>query len=62
MYDTEFHFSFRCYYEDGKPNDKHQVLKLSDVPKWIDSYKFTHPNCKAITIKVWLDDVGSGEK
>lgn len=55
LFDQEFHFSFRCYYDNGQPKDKHQVMKLSLVPKWIDGYKFTHPNCKAITVKVWFD-------
>lgn len=59
--DETTHISFRCYYPDGGKCDKHQVLKLSDIPKWIDSYKFTHPNCSAISVKVWFDEPESNE-
>ena len=57
MENTIFHLSFRCYYKDGGSCDKYQDLKLSDIPHWIHCYKFTHPNCTAITIKVWLSDM-----
>ena len=51
-----YSLSIRCYYPNGEPTTHYQDLKLSDIPKWIEAYKFTHPNCKAITVKVWFGD------
>ena len=49
--------SFRCYYHDCAEPTKHfQSLPLSDIGKWIDCYKFTHPMCKAISVKIWFED------
>lgn len=56
MENKVFHISFRCYYPSGEPCNKQQDLKLSEIPRWIDAYKFTHPNCTAITVKVWFND------
>lgn len=57
MIDRKFAISFFCYYPDSdQPCKKVQVLKLADIPKWIDAYKFTHPACQAITVKVWCNE------
>lgn len=46
MKKTLFDVSIRCYYPDCIEPTKHfQQLKLSDIPKWIEAYKFTHPKC-----------------
>lgn len=47
--------NFRCYYTDGQPCNHYRELSMEDVGKWMDAYKFTHPNCIAITVKVWFD-------
>lgn len=57
MQNATFHLSFQCYYPDGGKSQHYQDLKLSDIPRWIDSYKFTHPNCDSITVKVWFKDL-----
>lgn len=53
-----YNVSFRCFYNnaDGFHYNNHyqQDFPLSDIPRWIDSYKFTHPNCTAVTVKVWF--------
>lgn len=49
--------SFRCYFPSGEPCDKVQEISLSDIPRWIESYLFTHPNCTSITVKVWAHNV-----
>lgn len=49
--------SFRCYYPSGKPCCKVQEIALADIPKWIEAYLFTHPNCTAITVKVWTHNL-----
>lgn len=57
MKNAIYELSFRCYYPDGEPTTHRQSMKLSDIRKWIDAYKFTHPNCTSITVKIWLTDV-----
>lgn len=52
-----FCLSFRCYYADRGKCDKHQELRLSDIPKWIDAYKFTHPECVSVSVKIWFTDL-----
>ena len=51
-----FDISIRCQYPNGDQTKHRQPLKLSEIPKWVDAYKFTHPACKAITFKIWFDD------
>ena len=51
-----YQISFRCYYPDGEPTNHRQELKLKDIPKWIEAYIFTHPNCESITVKVWFNE------
>ena len=51
-----FNISFRCHYDDGSYTSHRQDLALKDIPKWIESYKFTHPLCKAISFKLWFND------
>ena len=53
--------SIRCFYDDGvdrRYTQHYQELPLRDIPRWIECYRFTHPNCAAITVKVWLDGAG----
>lgn len=54
-----FDLSFRCYYPDGEPTNHRQQMKLADIPKWIEAYKFTHPNCIAVSVKIWYTDIES---
>ena len=43
--------SFHCYFPNTGMKCKHyQVMPLKDIQKWIDCYKFTHPNCTEISI------------
>lgn len=50
-----FRITFHCFYpEDPVPTKKTQDLKLNEIPKWIEAYKFTHPNCESISIKIWF--------
>lgn len=45
--------SFHCYYETNTVT-KSQYLPLSDIGKWIDCYRFTHPECFSVSVKVWF--------
>lgn len=52
-----YNISFRCFYPgDSEPTKHYQDLQLSEIAKWVEAYKFTHPNCEAITFKIWLND------
>ncbi len=53
MYDITFH----CFFPDGGVTKHYQKLEISNIPKWIECYQFTHPNCKSISVKVWFSDV-----
>ena len=54
----KYNVSFRCFFdgECGTNFTTHYVLlfPLTDIPRWVDSYKFTHPNCTSISVKVWF--------
>ncbi len=49
-----YEISFRCYYPNGNTTDRRQSMKLTEIAKWIKAYQFTHPEVKAITVKVWF--------
>lgn len=51
-----FSVSFICHYNDNQTKHRQEML-LKDIPKWIDAYKFTHPDCKSISLKIWFDDI-----
>lgn len=48
--------SFRCYYANGNKTEHYQDLPINDIPKWIECYKFTHPECISISVKLWFGD------
>lgn len=60
MTDEKFNVSFRCFFmrEDGVCFNTHYnpSFPLADIPRWIDAYKFTHPNCVSISVKIWFTD------
>ena len=52
-----FNCSFRCFFdteENSRYTTHYQQLPIQDIPKWIESYKFTHPMCTSISVKIWL--------
>lgn len=56
MKNKTFSVSFICHY--NKNQTKHrQEMPLKDIPKRIEAYKFTHPDCKSISLKIWFDDI-----
>lgn len=53
--EKSFDMSIRTYY--GTDNNNHRrIMKLSEIKKWIEAYKFTHPDVTAISIKIWFKD------
>ena len=53
--------SFRCYYPDGSHTNHHQAVLYDDIGYWIDCYKFTHPACVSISVRVWFSTENNGE-
>lgn len=52
-----FSISFYCHYENGDQTKHRQDLQLKDIPKWLEAYRFTHPNCQAVSFKIWFSDM-----
>lgn len=52
-----YHLSIRAYFPGlGNYTTHYQDMDLKDIKKWIEAYKFTHPNCQAITVKIYLEE------
>lgn len=56
-----YYVSIRCYYEDGQTTHR-QEIKLSDIAKWIEAYRFTHPNVQSISAKIWFNNMDMKEE
>lgn len=56
MKNQTYDLSIRCYYPNGNKTEHRQTMKLNEIPKWIEAYKFTHPLCESVTIKIWLNN------
>ena len=61
MKKATFDISIRCHYPNGGQTEHRQPLKLADIPKWIEAYKFTHPQCSSVSIKIWFSDLNKKE-
>lgn len=53
---TPNRISFRCHYPNGEYTQHRQELPLKDLKKWIESYKFTHPDVVSISVKIWFHE------
>ena len=51
MYDI----TFFCDFPNGNRTRHTMYMPLDDIGRWIDCYKFTHPDCRAISVKVWFN-------
>ena len=55
-----YNVSFRCHYNDAREPGHYtqhwQDLPLRDLHKWVEAYRFTHPTCTSVSIKLWLKD------
>lgn len=60
-----YNVSFRCFYDDNSgvhwTTHYFPAFPVADIPRWMDAYKFTHPNCTAISVKVWFTAAPSSE-
>ena len=49
--------TFHCFYDNPDSTTRHvQELEVKDIPKWIRYYKYTHPACTAVSVKIWFHD------
>lgn len=51
-YDERMLISIWAYYEGGHKSTYYRVMKIADLPKWLDAHTLTHPNCIGYTVKV----------
>ena len=54
----EYDVNIRCYFGGSENNytQHRQTMVLSDIAKWIEAYRFTHPNVKKFNVRVWCDE------
>lgn len=55
-----YHTSFRCFFGGGRYNQHNQLLRLEEIPRWLDAYMFTHPGVESISVKIWPKDIKEG--
>lgn len=48
--------SFRCYYGPGDHTTHYQTLPLREIPKWVEAYRFMHPEVQSISVKIWFHE------
>ena len=52
-----YRLSIRCYFSGFQNYTHHmQEMRLKDIEKWVEAYRFTHPKVESITVKVYLTD------
>lgn len=55
-----YKLNFRCYFPGIQNYTSHRVeMPLRDIPKWVEAYRFTHPNLENITVKIYMEDAES---
>lgn len=58
----EYHMSIRCYFPGlGNYTAHYRDMALKDIKKWVEAYELTHPNCEAITVKIYLKEALKNE-
>lgn len=54
----EYHMSIRAYFQGlGNYTNHYRDMPLKDIKAWVEAYKLTHPNCQAITVKIYFEEV-----
>ena len=52
--------SFYCCFGNGGITKHRQLLRIADIPRWIEAYMFTHPTVASISVKLWTKDESEG--
>ena len=59
MDEAKHNMSFRCFFKTPYQNYTNHYMPnfpVKDIPRWMDAYMYTHPNCTSISCKVWFVD------
>ena len=52
----QYSLNIRCYFPGAGNYTQHRAeMPLKDVGKWVEAYRYTHPNVESFTVKVYLD-------
>ena len=52
-----YRFSIRCYFKHSSHYTHHlQTMTLDDIGRWMEAYRFTHPELDSICAKVYIDE------
>lgn len=63
MIAKKYKCSIRCYYKHCDRYTHHlQRLNLWEIGKWIEAYRFTHPEVESICVKVYMDEEGGRDE
>lgn len=49
-----YNMTIRCYYGEQNYSMHRQELKLTEIEKWIEAYKFTHPHVKSFSVQITI--------
>ena len=53
----QYRMSIRCYYPGyGNYTTHYRRLGLNEIELWIQAYQYTHPECEAMTIKIYTKE------
>lgn len=54
---SNYQLSIRCYFPGVSNYTQHYPeIKLTEIPKWVKAYEYTHPNLQSITVKIWMKE------
>lgn len=59
----KYKFSIRCYFRHSSHYTHHlQSMTLDEIGKWMEAYRFTHPECVSISAKVYIEKEGERDE
>lgn len=50
-----YNISIRCYYGINYTQHR-QIMKLSEIPKWIKAYTYTHPGVLTFSVQIHIKE------
>ena len=50
----EYRINFRCYYAADRYYNHWREMPLEDIPRWIEAYRFTHPEVLDISALIYF--------
>ena len=49
--------NFRCYFPGMVFFDHYRKISLDEISEWIRCYRFTHPDCVSVSVKIWFEKI-----